>query len=359
MVSSSASIRQLRHPRASSSSTSRRQRPYSQRHRNHSIRTSSVNATSPLRTTFRQRYAPSDLRLQQRQRNLYPSTQNNHHRRVFLSPASASHSSHHRTEALLITVPSSTSPVEPAPDSLRRHLQPTPRQYSPSTPSLSRDRRNRTPPSSSPPSSRSAYHQLSLQPALSSSRMSTPRSQRQVRFSTPTSAVTSRRSPSPPAQPWHCSARVPSSAPLGRTRTRSPSIRTSPSARPSHYGPLPTSSLLSIHARTRTPPRSPSPRPSHYCGPSPLSHTYSERSTDNSLVARRRQRSPSPTLPQRHEPLPPSRVSRRVRSASSTHTRTRDRPQHTTHSSSSPLRTDLPALTMLQERLLRWQRQRQ
>jgi hypothetical protein len=217
---------------------------------------------------------------------------------------------------------------------------------------LPRDRRRHTPPSSSPPSSRSAYHQLSLQPALSSSRMSTPRSQRQVRNSTPTSAVTSRRSPSPPAHPWHSSARVPSPAPLGRTRTRSPSIRTSPSARPSHYGPLPTSSLLSIHARARTPPRSPSSRPSHYYGPSPLSHTYSERSADNSLVARRRQRSTSPTLP-------PSRVSRRVRSASSTHTRTRDRPQHTTHSPLSPLRTDLPALTMLQERLLRWQRQRQ
>ena len=150
MVSYSSSIRQRRHSRASSSSTRRQQQHYSQRHRGQSIRSSSVNASLPIRTTVQQRYAPSDLRLQQRQRYpLDPSTQDNHHRRVFLSPASASHSSHH-TETLLVTIPSSTSSVEPAPDSLRRRPQHTSRQSSPSTPSLSRDLRNRTPPSSSP-----------------------------------------------------------------------------------------------------------------------------------------------------------------------------------------------------------------
>ena len=247
MVSSSASTRHRRHPRASSSSSTRRQQqPYSQRHRGHSTCTCSTNASTPLRTTFRQRYAPSNLRLQQRQRqrHLYSSMQNTHHRRVFLSPAAAPHYSH-RTDSLLITIPSSPSPAEPAPDSLRHRPQPTSRQSSPSTPSLSRDRQHRTPPTSSPPSFRSAYHQLSLQPALSSSRQSTPRSQRQVRFSTPTSTVPSRRSPSPPvypSAPWHSSVRVPSPAPLEKTRTRSSSIRPSPNVRPSHYGPLPTSS---------------------------------------------------------------------------------------------------------------------
>ena len=122
---------------------------------------------------------------------------------------------------------------------------------------------------------------------------------------------------------------------------------------PPHYA------RLSIHARTRTIPRSPSPRPSHH-DPSPLSHTIStERSADNSLVARRRQRSRSPTRHRSHEPPPPSRVSRHVRSISSTPTRIRGRPQHTSYSPLSPLRTDLPALIMLQERLLRRQRQRQ
>jgi hypothetical protein len=296
MVSSSASIRHRRRSRASSfSSTRRQQQHYSQRHRGQSIRTSSVNASLPIQTTVQQRYAPSDLRLQQRQRHLlYPSTQeDNHHRRVFLSPASASHSSYH-TDTLLVTIPSSTTPMEPAPDFLRRRPQHTSRQSSPSTPSLSRDLRNRTPPSSPPTSSRSAYHQLSLQPALSSSRQSTPRSQRQVRFSAPISAVTSRCSPSPPAHPWHSSARMPSPAPLGKTCTRSPLIRTSSNARRSHYGPLPSSSPLSIHARTRSASRPPSPRPSHYC-PSPLSLTRStERSADKALVARRHRRSPSP-----------------------------------------------------------------
>ena len=166
------SIRQRRHSRASSSSsTHRQQQHYSQRHRGQSIRSSSVNASLPIQTTVQQRYAPSNFRrLQQRQRHLlYPSTPDNHHRRVFLSPPSASHSSH-RTDTLLVTIPSSSSPVEPAPDSLRRRPQHTSRQSSPSTPSLSRGLRNRTPPSSSPTSSRSAYHRLSLQPALSSSR---------------------------------------------------------------------------------------------------------------------------------------------------------------------------------------------
>ena len=335
MVSSSASIRQRRHSRAS-----RQQPHYSQRHRGQSFRTSSVNASLPIRTTAQQQYAPSDLRLQQRQRHLlYPSTPDNHHRRVFLSPPSASHSSY-RTDTLLVTIPSSSSPVEPAPDSLRRLPQHTSKQSTPSTPSLSRDLRHRTPPSSSPTSSRSAYHQLSLQPALSSSRQSTPRSQRQVRF-----------------HPWHSSTRMPSPAPLGRTRTRSPSVRTSSNARRSHYGPLPSSSPLSVHARARSASRPLSPRPSHY-GPSPLSHTCStERSADNVLGARRHRRPPSPTRPRGHEPLHSSRVSRRVRSVSSTPTRSRDRPQHTSHSLLSPPRTDLPALIMLQERLLRRQLQ--
>ncbi len=133
-----------------------------------------------------------------------------------------------------------------------------------------------------------------------------------------------------------------------------------------HRSGLPPVPALPTMARS--PPHRPSPSmpapvlpPAlpHHDPPSPLSHTCSERSADNSLVARRRQWSPSSTLPRRHEPLPPSRVSRRVRSVSSTPTRTRDRPPHTTHSPSSPLCTDLPALIMLQERLLRWQRQRQ
>ena len=401
MVSSSTSSRQQRHRRAaSSSSTSRRQQSYSSRFRGHSINDVSITAL-PLPTGLRRRRAPpSDLRFQQRQRQRqqqrHLSVPNNHHRRVFLSPASTSQHSR-RSCTLLITSPYTSSSVEPTSDCLRSHqsssrqstpsnpslhrnrnhsppscrsaylqlsLQPalySSRQSTPSTLSLSRDRQHRTPPSSSPTSSRSAYHQLSFQPALSS-RQSTPRSQRQVRFSTPTSAVPSCRSPSPPAYPsapWHSSVRGPSPAPLGKARTRSSSIRTSPSARPSHYGPMPTLPSLSVHARTRTIPRSPSPRPSHH-DPSPLSHTIStERSADNSLVACRRQRSRSPTRHRSHEPPPPFRVSRHVRSISSTATRIRDRPQHTSHSPLSPLRTDLPALIMLQERLLRRQRQRQ
>ena len=355
MVSTSTSSRQQRHRHvASSSSARRRQQSHSSHHRGHS--TDNVSLTTlPFPPGHRRRRAPhSDLRFQQRQRQRqqprHLSVPNDRHRCVFLSPVSTSHHHSRSTSTLLITTPSSSSSVETASDSLRSH-QSSSRQSTPSNPPLPCTRNY------SPPSCRSVHHQLSLQPALSSSRQSTPRTQRQVRFSTPISAVSSRRSLSPayPSAPWHSPVRVPSPASLGRTRTRSSSsIRTPPSARPSHYGPLSTSSSLSINACTRTTSRPASPRPSYY-GPSPLSNTSS---TELSAI-RRRQRSRSPIRPRRHGPPPPARVSRLVRSVSPPPARIHDRPQHRAYSPSPPLRTGLPALIMLQERLLRRQQQRQ